>query len=81
MRYSAQISVPYSKALWSALLPEIMEQERMRLCLKKDGRTLVIVAEATDATAFRAVINTVLRYLAVAEAVDKIRGERYGTTT
>jgi tRNA threonylcarbamoyladenosine modification (KEOPS) complex Pcc1 subunit len=62
-----------ANALYSALALEQEEGERARLTLKIDNKKICIVVEAEDATAARAFINSILRYLQVAESINLIK--------
>ncbi len=61
------------EALYSALALEQEEGKRAKLTLKIDKEKISIIVEAGDATAARAFINSILRYLQVAESINLMK--------
>lgn len=59
--------------LYNAIKPEMIDRERTRLKIKKEGNKLIMNAESGDAIAFRATFNSVSQMLAVFEKMRNLK--------
>ncbi len=77
MDYSAEITARKgADSIYKCISAESISRERSTLNLEKKGSTLVIKAEAKDATALRATLNAVMQIIAVCEKMEEASGKK-----